>query len=68
MPVTPGNVVRVYTEAGPQQPRKYQPGTCVMPVTLFSLIIVLFPFFKNSTNTTWAMSTSTCGCRGPAGD
>lgn len=26
MPVNPGDVLRVYTEAGPKQPRKYQPG------------------------------------------
>jgi hypothetical protein len=41
MPVTPGDVVRVYTEAGTQQPRKYQPGMGGMPVTLVSLILLI---------------------------
>jgi len=27
MPVNTGDVLRVYTEAGPKQSRKYQPGT-----------------------------------------
>jgi hypothetical protein len=33
MPVTPGGVVRVFTQAGPKPPRKYQPGVLAQQCT-----------------------------------
>lgn len=65
MPVTPGDVLRVFTQAGPKHPRKYQPGEVpgynlppVSPMGHVDVPAGTIAFSPPNTPHTWKAATS----------